>query len=212
MDLSDLDLKPKDVDEADWEAFPPGARLRVVRDHQYELELTARQYEALARLPYWMLYGPEHGAPRDWFNLEGYLLPKYRPGGPRFAQFRAWRRTYRGRRLLLHRRRERGALRRERKKNLDAFLDLGVLAAALVLGNLVTRAWLDVHPPLWRDVLAVGIALALYWGGGLLLGAGRSFVARRIVGRLWAERVRRMESRTAEQDGSILPGDPTMTG
>lgn len=193
MEITDLDLKPKDVDEADWEAYPPGARLRVVRDHQYELELTARQYEALARLPYWMLYGPEHGAPREWFNPEGYLLPKYRPGGPRFPELLDRRRRYRGRRLLLHLLREGRVRHGERYKTEYELGSLIVLMAEYVGIFLLVRAWWGGEVPGWVWVVQFVVVLALYGGSVVLFVVLRGLVPRWILEARWRRRVERLE-------------------
>jgi hypothetical protein len=114
VDLSDIDLKPRDITEGEWTSCPPGVRVRLVRNRQYELDLTPEQYQALYRLPYWMLYGPEHGLPKDWFNPDGFLLPKYRPGGGRFDDFRKWRRWHRSHRWLHYRIEEKLRLLRQR--------------------------------------------------------------------------------------------------
>jgi hypothetical protein len=57
--------------------------------------LSREEYLELERQPFWTSYGPEHGLPTELFNEMGLLLPKYRPGGGLYPQFRVWRRWYR---------------------------------------------------------------------------------------------------------------------
>jgi hypothetical protein len=90
-----LTVRPVDVPVDLWDSIPEGFRLRWLKRSQFAHALSFDQYYALARLPYWMFYGPEHGAPADWYNDQGYLLPKYRPGGGRHDEFRRWRHEYR---------------------------------------------------------------------------------------------------------------------
>jgi len=86
---------PEGWDPEQWAALTDGARLRWVKEHQLELSLSREEYVALARLPFWASYGPEHGLPESLFNTRGFLLPRYRPGGGLYERFRIWRRWYR---------------------------------------------------------------------------------------------------------------------
>lgn len=90
-----LQNRPHDVPIEQWDSIPEGYRLRWLKETQYHHALSAQQHAALRRLPFWMFYGPEHGAPEEWFNQQGYLLPKYRPGGGLEDDFKRWRHGYR---------------------------------------------------------------------------------------------------------------------
>lgn len=102
-----VDDPPPSVDPEDWARLNQGQRLRWLRAHQYELHLSREQFLQLSRVPFWAMYGPEHGLPAELFNEQGFLLPKYRPGGGLYPEFHRWRRAYRlasWRQLLLNRR------------------------------------------------------------------------------------------------------------
>lgn len=86
---------PEGWDPEQWAALTDGARLRWVKEHQLELSLSREEYLALARLPFWASYGPEHGLPESLFNTRGFLLPKHLPGGGLYERFRIGRRCYR---------------------------------------------------------------------------------------------------------------------
>ena len=79
---------PPEVSAEKWRQLAEGVRVRVLKRSQYFLKLTPQQYREIAALPYWMSYGPENGLQEDWFNPAGFLLPKYRPGGGLYEQFR----------------------------------------------------------------------------------------------------------------------------
>lgn len=185
MDPSDIDLKPRDVTEDEWISIPPGVRVRRVRNHQYELDLSPEQYETLYRLPYWMLYGPEHGLPAGWFNPDGFLLPKYRPGGGRFGDFRKWRRWYRSHRWLHYKIEERFRMLRERYKTAYAVGAIVLFIALYFASERIALSWLGEGP----HYVALYALVFVIYGVGLFLLARlqRAFVRRRVVKR-WAKR------------------------
>lgn len=86
---------PPGVDSAAWADLTDGQRLRWLKAHQFELHLSREQFLQLSQLPFWAMYGQEHGLPAELFNEQGFLLPKYRPGGARFDEFQRWRRCHR---------------------------------------------------------------------------------------------------------------------
>ena len=93
-----------------WSRLNDGERVRWLKAHQYELHLSRDQFLQLSRVPFWAMFGPEHGLPAELFNDRGFLLPKYRPGGGLYGEFQKWRRAYRlasWRQLRLHRRLQR---------------------------------------------------------------------------------------------------------
>jgi len=180
-----IDFRPKGVSDAQWESIPEGARIRFVRNHQYELDLTPQQYDALYRLPYWLLYGPEHGAPASWFNPRGFLLPKYQPGGGQFPEFRDWRRRYRSRRWLNYRINERIRRLRERYKGVYAVAGLVGFVGLYALSWWIANSRFEEGPALWATY---GILLVLYVAVVLLAVKVQLGFVRRRVERRWRER------------------------
>lgn len=92
IDLPDILVHPPEGVDSSWDDMAPGERLRWLKEHQYELHLSRGEFLQLTRVPFWAMYGPEHGLPEEMFNQQGFLLPKYRPGGGRYPMFREWRR------------------------------------------------------------------------------------------------------------------------
>jgi hypothetical protein len=132
MSIHDPDWVPSGADPEDWLAIPHGARLRMLHAGLLDLHLSRDEMLEAAALPLWMCYGPENGLPEDWFNPSGFLLPKYRPGGGSYDQFREWRRDFRRRRWLAHLR-NRGLWIRYRKlRGLDSILLLVLFAIAVL--------------------------------------------------------------------------------
>jgi hypothetical protein len=95
MNESDPVPRPDGFPEDDWQELRPGERVRWLRASSDQTFLGAEVYRALSRLPFWVFYGPEHGLPPDFFNDRGFILPRYRPGGSDFEDFRRWRRVHR---------------------------------------------------------------------------------------------------------------------
>lgn len=155
-----------------WSRLNDGERVRWLKAHQYELHLSRDQFLQLGRVPFWAVYGPEHGLPPELFNDRGYLLPKYRPGGGLHAEFQQWRRAYRHvtwHRLLLWRR-----VQRFFRGN-GQFLVAGWLMAAVVLGHLLARTLRDRFAGVHREVLTWAIIV------GLLLVSGMVFLLATVV-------------------------------
>jgi hypothetical protein len=100
MKESDPVSRPSRIDEETWGAIPPGERIRFLRWGEESFFLDPDQYEELRSLPFWTFYGPEDGLPANWFNTRGFLLPRFRPGGPDYGIFRIWRRLYKLRRYV----------------------------------------------------------------------------------------------------------------
>jgi hypothetical protein len=169
---------PASVDRAGWERLSDGERLRWLKAHQYELHLTRNQFLELSRVPFWAAYGPEHGLPADLFNEQGFLLPKYRPGGGLYDDFRRWRRTYRlasWRQLRLRRRVER-FLHGPGAFTGGAWLMIGVFLAKLLSPALQDR-FVDA-PEL---VLLGAVVLVHCLAGALLALLAFALVSRCIV-------------------------------
>lgn len=92
--------RPEGIDSALWDASSPGERVRMLRRAEERMPLPVKVYAELHRLPEWVFYGPELGVPDDWFGDDGFLLPRFRPGGPDHESFDLWRREYRRRRWI----------------------------------------------------------------------------------------------------------------
>lgn len=169
---------PASVDRAEWERLSDGERLRWLKAHQFELALTRNQFLQLSRVPFWAAYGPEHGLPADLFNEQGFLLPKYRPGGGLYDDFRRWRRTYRlaSWRQLRFRRRVERFLQGPGIFTGVAWLMTGVLLAKLLSPGLQER-FVDIP-----EVVLVGAVVIVHWiASGLLALFAFALASRCIV-------------------------------
>jgi len=128
---------PTLVDPEEWSHLNDGQRLRWLKAHQYELHLSRDQFLQLSRVPFWAMFGPEHGLPAELFNDRGFLLPKYRPGGGLHGGFQRWRRAYRlasWRQLRLYRRFQRFWRGR------GAFVGVVWLMIGFILGKILAPA------------------------------------------------------------------------
>jgi len=80
-----IERPPPGVDPEDWDSLSKGDRLRVLKKAHYLFALDEEDRLAIRQVPSWASFGAEDGVPADWFNPDGFLLPKYRPGGGRYA-------------------------------------------------------------------------------------------------------------------------------
>ena len=194
MDWETTEIRPRDIADAEWDSMSPGLQVRFVHRLRFELSMTPHQYEILYRLPYWLCYGPEDGAPIEWFNPRGFLLPKFRPGGKEFQQFRSWRRAFRRQRWFDYRIRERFGALRERFKTFYAVGGLLGLLALYLSSKTIARAWLG--PDRDYTVLAVwGIVLVLAVVIGFVSAVVHRVLVRYIVARRWSRYQRRLAAR-----------------
>jgi hypothetical protein len=185
MELLEADFRPRNTPDAVWDSIPPGTRIRFVRKNQYRLDLTPEQYAPLYRLPYWSLYGPEHGAPTSWFNPDGYLLPKFQPGGGRFSEFQSWRRRFRSLRWLHYKSQERYRSLRERYK--AAYAIIGIVGYLAIFGLIwhLERIWFDEDLAFFP---IMGMILVIYVGGLVLFARLQHTIVRRAVEKRWQQR------------------------
>jgi hypothetical protein len=173
---------PTSVDPEEWARLNQGQRLRWLKAHQYELHLSRDQFLQLSRVPFWAMYGPEHGLPNELFNDRGFLLPKYRPGGGLHDEFQRWRRAYRlasFRQLRIHRRLQRFWRGR------GAFVGVIWLMAGVFLGKALARSLQPRFPGVPTIVLEWTIVVVHCLVGGvlvlLLLWAVSRCIARRAL-------------------------------
>lgn len=161
--IAEQETAPGEIAQQVWEELPPGARLRLLRKADLYWRLSGQEYERLRRVPYWAFYGPEDGAPLDWFNPRGYLLPKYRPGGGKFEEFRQWRRRARAAQWRAHLLQVRWKPIYDRVKVLEPFLYFA--------GFTTLQIWLrwDGRPNLPMIVAVISLLV----GGGLALRLAR---------------------------------------
>lgn len=99
VDLPELDAlassTPAGIDPFEWDQLSVGQKLRFLRRSHHVLALPRESREKLKLVPSWVLFGPEDGLPAEWFNADGFLLPKFRKGGGSRDNFRRWYREYR---------------------------------------------------------------------------------------------------------------------
>jgi len=169
---------PPSVDPAEWERLSDGERLRWLKAHQFELHLSREQFLQLSGVPFWAAYGPEHGLPGDLFNEQGFLLPKYRPGGGLYDDFRRWRRVYRlasWQRFQLRRRLERFL------HGPGAFTGVAWLMVGVVLGNLLASDLQDRFGGVPEFVLIWAVVIVHWLAGALLALLAFALVSHCIV-------------------------------
>ncbi|HEX2162356.1 MAG TPA: hypothetical protein VHM02_00250 [Thermoanaerobaculia bacterium] len=193
--MNELDPIPRPdlVDEATWEALTPGERVRALKSAEEGLPLPAHVYGDLRELPAWAFYGPETGLPEDWFNLQGFLLPRFRPGGGDRPRFLAWKREIRLRRRILADLEARSL----RWRDAESWFLLVLVGIAVVIGSAAGRSrswWLP-------QAITVAVSLALGLAAHLLLPlavrAGVAWVLWRRTGRRTAQRLGGRVERTA---------------
>jgi hypothetical protein len=167
VSIHDPNWVPSGVAPDEWLAINRGMRLRLLRYGAVDLHLKPPEFLEVAALPLWMCYGPENGLPEEWFNPDGFLLPKYRPGGGCHDDFRVWRRKFRRRRLLEHLRQRRLRAWYQKAKGFEPFLYFG----ALLFGAAYVQPRLAEH---YGEARGSGIYLlvgaAAFVLAGLILG------------------------------------------
>jgi hypothetical protein len=175
-----VDEPPPAVNPEEWARLNHGQRLRWLKAHQYELHLSREQFLQLSRVPFWAMFGPEHGLPVELFNDRGFLLPVYRPGGGLYGEFQRWRRAYRlasWRQLRLHRRLQRFW------RGPGAFVGVIWLGIGVVVGQVLAPALQGRFPGVPIPVLEWSIVVAHCLVGGALVLLLLSVVSRCIVRR-----------------------------
>ena len=90
-----LERFPAGMAPETWDEAVFGDRLRWLMEAGYLVPMSDEDRDLISTLPGWLLYGPQHGLPVDWFGPTGVLLPRYRPGGGRHRDFQRLRRRFR---------------------------------------------------------------------------------------------------------------------
>jgi hypothetical protein len=171
-----------------WAAIPLPERLRLLAHGHYLIELPPEDREILRSVPSWMAVGPELGYPEEWFNPQGWLLPKYRPGGGSHREYlwarhsrRFWQVAFDSHQAWLHQLGRRWGC-----------LGLGVLGATVYFAQVFAVALLPRKLPDPWDIWA-SVALFLI-GVPVLVLTGKLLVA--LAARLsWACAQRRLRQR-----------------
>lgn len=179
MAINELDpiRRPAEVDEEVWEAMTAGERVRALKFAEDSIPLPARVYRELRELPSWAFYGPETGLPEDWFNRQGFLLPRFRPGGVARPLFLAVSRDIRLRRRVSLTLRERWG---RRWRESGGWFGLAV-AAVLTIALAVYEVHFSPEGQDWPFGVAQLVAIVAGAAVSILLGLLLPYVERAAI-------------------------------